>query len=88
MNFKDYIRDVPDFPTPGVVFKDITTLLENPEAFHQAAEALLAFTEGLRVNKVVGIESRGFFFAPLLASRLGAGFIPARKPGVTAYPME
>lgn len=81
MNFKDYIRDVPDFPTPGVVFKDITTLLENPDAFHQAAEALLAFTEGLRVNKVVGIESRGFFFAPLLARELGAGFIPARKPG-------
>lgn len=81
MNFKDYIRDVPDFPTPGVVFKDITTLLENPDAFHQAAEALLGFTEGLRVNKVVGIESRGFFFAPLLARELGAGFIPARKPG-------
>ncbi len=81
MNFKDYIRDIPDFPKPGVVFRDITPLLEDPGAFREAAAALLAFTEGIKVDKVVGIESRGFFFAPLLADRLGAGFIPARKPG-------
>ncbi|MDG1572275.1 adenine phosphoribosyltransferase [Robiginitalea sp. M366] len=81
MNFKAHIRDVPDFPAPGIVFKDITTLLEHPEAFRAAADALLAFADGLEVDKVVGIESRGFFFAPLLARELGAGFIPARKPG-------
>ena len=81
MNFKDYIREVPDFPSKGVVFKDITPLLEDPAAFREAGKALLAFTEGLAINKVVGIESRGFFFAPLLAEHLQAGFIPARKPG-------
>ncbi|UCE69530.1 MAG: adenine phosphoribosyltransferase [Flavobacteriaceae bacterium] len=81
MNFKHYIREVPDFPENGVVFKDITPLLEDPKAFQAAADALTGFTEGLHIDKVVGIESRGFFFAPLLASRLGAGFIPARKPG-------
>ena len=81
MNFKDYIREVPDFPEKGVVFKDITPLLEDPAVFRAATEALYGFTHGLQIDKVVGIESRGFFFAPLLASRLGAGFIPARKPG-------
>ena len=81
MNFKHFIREVPDFPEKGVVFKDITPLLEDPKAFQAAADALLGFTEGLHIDKVVGIESRGFFYAPILASRLGAGFIPARKPG-------
>ena len=81
MNFKHFIREVPDFPEKGVVFKDITPLLEDPKAFQAAADALLGFTEGLHIDKVVGIESRGFFYAPLLAYRLGAGFIPARKPG-------
>lgn len=81
MNFKDYIREVPDFPSKGVVFKDITPLLEDPVAFREAGRALLAFTEGMKIDKVVGIESRGFFFAPLLAEHLQAGFIPARKPG-------
>ncbi len=81
MNFKHFIRDVPDFPEEGVVFKDITPLLEDPGAFKAAADALYGFTEGLEIDKVVGIESRGFFFAPLLASRLDVGFIPARKPG-------
>ena len=81
MNFKHFIREVPDFPEKGVVFKDITPLLEDPRAFQAATDALFGFTEGLEIDKVVGIESRGFFFAPLLAARLGAGFIPARKPG-------
>ena len=81
MNFKHFIREVPDFPEKGVVFKDITPLLEDPKAFQVATDALYGFTEGLQIDKVVGIESRGFFFAPLIASRLGAGFIPARKPG-------
>lgn len=81
MNFKDYIREVPDFPSKGIVFKDITPLLEDPVAFREAGRALLAFADGMKIDKVVGIESRGFFFAPLLAEHLQAGFIPARKPG-------
>lgn len=81
VNFKDYIREVPDFPTPGISFKDITTLLEDPKAFREAGRALIQLTRGLEVDKVVGIESRGFFFAPLLAEHHGAGFVPARKPG-------
>lgn len=81
MNFQDYIREVPDFPTEGVSFKDITPLLEDPAAFKGAAEALFAFVAGQKIDKVVGIESRGFFFAPMLAERLEAGFVPARKPG-------
>ncbi len=81
MNFKDYIREVPDFPSKGIVFKDITPLLEDPAAFREAGRALLAFADGMKIDKVVGIESRGFFFAPLLAEHLQAGFIPARKPG-------
>lgn len=81
MNLQDYIEEVPDFPKKGVSFKDITPLLEDPEAFAFTASKLLAFTEGLKIDKVVGIESRGFFFAPLLAHSLKAGFIPARKPG-------
>ncbi len=81
MNLRDYITEVPNFPEKGVSFKDITPLLEDPQAFALAADQLLDFTEGLHIDKVVGIESRGFFFAPLLAHRLNAGFIPARKPG-------
>ena len=81
MNLRDYIEEVPDFPEKGVSFKDITPLLEDPGAFAFAAQALMDFTEGLKIDKVVGIESRGYFFAPLLAYKLGAGFIPARKPG-------
>ena len=81
MNFKDYIREVPDFPTPGISFKDITPLLEDPVAFKKAGEALLDFVRDLDVDKVVGIESRGFFYAPILAEKLGVGFVPARKPG-------
>jgi adenine phosphoribosyltransferase len=81
VNLRDYIEEVPDFPEKGVSFKDITPLLEDPAAFAFAAGELLNFTRGLEIDKVVGIESRGFFFAPLLAHSLGAGFIPARKPG-------
>jgi adenine phosphoribosyltransferase len=81
VNLRDYIEEVPDFPEKGVSFKDITPLLEDPAAFAFAARELLEFTDGLSIDKVVGIESRGFFFAPLLAYHLKAGFIPARKPG-------
>ncbi len=81
IQLKDYIRDIKDFPKPGIVYKDITPLLQNPQATRATVQALLDLLNSNRIDKVVGIESRGFFFATLLAERLGAGFIPVRKPG-------
>lgn len=80
-DFKAYIRDVPDFPKPGIVFKDITPLLMHPEAFREAIKALVAPYRGKNINKVVGIESRGFIFGAAAAIELGAGFVPIRKKG-------
>lgn len=82
---EDYIRDIQDFPKPGIVYKDITPLLQDPEAMNLATEALLKLLKGAKIDKVVGIESRGFFFATLLAQKLNAGFIPIRKPGKLPY---
>ncbi|MGB7843436.1 MAG: adenine phosphoribosyltransferase [Salinimicrobium sp.] len=81
MNLKDYIRDIKDFPKPGIVYKDITPLLQSPHATKHTTQALLDLLTSNRIDKVVGIESRGFFFATLLAERLNAGFVPVRKPG-------
>ncbi|MDX1364721.1 adenine phosphoribosyltransferase [Arenibacter latericius] len=81
MNFKKYIRNVSDFPEKGIVFKDITPLLQDSRALAEAKEALLQMLGDKKVNKVVGMESRGFFFAPMLAVDLNAGFVPVRKPG-------
>ncbi len=81
MDFKSYIRDIKDFPKEGIVFKDITPLLKDSVALKKASEALLELVGDQKIDKVVGMESRGFFFAPLLAIELGAGFIPIRKPG-------
>lgn len=81
MNLHNYIRTINDFPKPGIVFKDITPLLNSPEATSACLDELIAMLEGQKIDKVVGIESRGFFFATLLAHRLGAGFVPIRKPG-------
>jgi adenine phosphoribosyltransferase len=75
------IRDVPDFPKKGVVFKDITPVLSDPRLFRQAIEALADRWKGERVAKVLGVESRGFLFAAPLAYRLGAGLCIVRKPG-------
>ena len=75
-----YIRTVKDFPKPGIGFKDITTLLKEPQAFAQVIDLLTAQYQNKRIQKVVGIESRGFIFGAPLALRLGAGFVPARKP--------
>ncbi|MBT8305969.1 MAG: adenine phosphoribosyltransferase [Maribacter sp.] len=85
MNLKTFIRDIPDFPTQGVVFRDITPLLSDPEAIKYTEEALLDLLGEVKIDKVVGMESRGFFFAPMLASRLNAGFVPVRKPGKLPY---
>jgi adenine phosphoribosyltransferase len=75
------IRDAPDFPRSGILFKDITTLLKDGAAFHQAVEELHERCRGAGATKVVGIESRGFIFAAPLAYRLGAGLVPVRKLG-------
>jgi len=76
-----HIRDVPDFPKKGIIFKDITPLLMDREALKLAMTALARRFEGLGVAKVVGIESRGYIFAPAIALSLDAGFVPVRKPG-------
>ncbi len=81
MEIKSYIRDINDFPKKGIVFKDITPLLKDHNAFKKAAQELYALIENERIDKVVGMESRGFFFAPLLAEKLSAGFVPVRKAG-------
>ena len=81
MDLKTYIRNVKDFPKQGIMFRDITTLLKNPEAFNYTLEQLLTFVKEKKINKVVGIESRGFIFGAVLANKLNCGFIPVRKPG-------
>lgn len=78
---EDWIREVPDFPKPGILFKDITTLLKQPAALREAADLLAERFADRRIDQVVGIEARGFIFAPLVAYRLNAGFVPVRKPG-------
>jgi adenine phosphoribosyltransferase len=76
-----HLRDVPDFPQPGIVFKDLTPLLADVDAFRYAVDAIADHAAGLTVDKVVGIEARGFIFAAAVAYRLGAGFVPVRKAG-------
>jgi len=80
MTLNQYIRDVQDFPKPGVMFKDITPLLGNPQAVKECMALLINNLRDKKIDKVVGAESRGFFFATLLAYELGAGFVPVRKP--------
>ncbi|MDD9370450.1 MAG: adenine phosphoribosyltransferase [Acidimicrobiales bacterium] len=76
-----HLRDIPDFPKPGIVFKDLTPLLADVDAFRFTVDAIADHAEGLSVDKVVGVEARGFIFAAAVAYRLGAGFVPVRKPG-------
>jgi len=80
-SLKAVIRDVPDFPKPGIVFKDITTLLKNPKAFRRALDLFTVLCGDHLADKVVAIESRGFIVGAPLADRLGLGFVPLRKPG-------
>ena len=82
---QEFIRDIHDFPKPGIVFKDITPLLSDSEAMKECADALYDLINDKKIDKVVGIESRGFFFGTLLAQKLDAGFIPVRKPGKLPY---
>ncbi|MEA5580914.1 adenine phosphoribosyltransferase [Nodularia harveyana UHCC-0300] len=90
MDLKSLIRDIPDFPKPGILFRDITTLLRDPEGLRYTIDF---FTEkciesGLKADYVVGMESRGFIFAAPLAYKLNAGFIPVRKPGKLPAPVH
>ncbi len=71
---------MPDFPKPGILFYDITTLLKDPVGLHRAVDALANHYVGRKIDRVVGIEARGFIFAPMVAYRLNAGFVPVRKP--------
>lgn len=79
-NLKQLIREVPDWPKPGILFYDLTTLLKDKRGFSTLIEQMCAHYAGRPVDIVTGIEARGFIFAPALAIRLGAGFVPVRKP--------
>ncbi len=81
MDLRDHIRDVADFPKPGIVFKDITPLLVEPAAFDEAVTRLAVYARPLGVELIVAAEARGFIFGGALARELGVGFVPARKPG-------
>lgn len=81
MNLDSIIRTIPDFPKPGIQFKDITTILKDPAALAYCIDTLYDTYKDQRIAKVVGIESRGFIIGTALAYRLGAGFVPVRKPG-------
>jgi len=77
----DYVRNIPDFPKPGILFRDITTLLQDPVAFKKSVDALVKKFKGKKVDKVVAVEARGFIVGGAVAQRLGAGFVPVRKKG-------
>src|SRR4026209_2852055 len=81
VNYHALIREVPDFPKPGILFYDITTLLKDTRALASITDELTAYYQGQQIAKVIGIESRGFIFGGMLATRLQAGFVPVRKPG-------
>lgn len=81
MDLRDFIRDVPDFPAPGILFRDITPLLRDPAAFGFALETLTDAVRDVAPDAIVGIESRGFIFGAPVAARLGLPFVPVRKPG-------
>ncbi|MBI5695718.1 MAG: adenine phosphoribosyltransferase [Nitrospirae bacterium] len=80
-DLKARVRDIPDFPKKGILFRDITTLLKDEQSFQKVIDKFSAFYEDEGIEKVVGIESRGFIFGAPLAYTLGAGFVPVRKPG-------
>ncbi len=83
-NIENYIRDIKDFPKQGIIFKDITPLLSDADALKETTKSLLELVPE-DIDKVVGIEARGFFFGTLLAEHLNAGFVPIRKPGKLPY---
>jgi adenine phosphoribosyltransferase len=78
---KNAVRNIPDFPIPGIQFKDVTTLFKDPQILQELVDGLYEIYKNKGITKVVGIESRGFILGPLLAVRLNVGFVPIRKPG-------
>jgi adenine phosphoribosyltransferase len=85
MDFKSFIRDIPDFPKEGIIFKDITPLIGDAAAFKGVIDHLAQRYQGQKIDKAVGIEARGFIFAGALAKELGIGMVPIRKPGKLPY---
>ncbi len=85
MNLEKYIRSIPDFPRKGILFRDITTLLNNPKAFKAAVNMLSGRLKNKKVDVIAAAESRGFIFGSALAYKLGCGFVPVRKPGKLPY---
>ena len=81
MSVKDYIRTIPDFPSPGIMFRDVTTLFGDPRGFRMAVDQLLLPWAGVRIDKVAGLEARGFILGGAVAHQLSAGFVPMRKKG-------
>lgn len=82
---KQVVRDIPDFPTPGILFKDITPILKDPDLCNEVVDALVEHLDGLKVDVVTGVESRGFLFGVMLANRLRVPFVPVRKKGKLPY---
>lgn len=85
MSLKKYVRDIQGFPKEGILFKDITPLLIDPKARKECLEILVSTLKDKQIDKVIGVESRGFFFGMLLADALNAGFVPVRKPNKLPY---
>ena len=85
MDFKDVIRTIPDYPQPGIMFRDITTLLGNARAFRRAIDEMVQPYAGTRVDKVAGLEARGFILGGAVAHQLSIGFVPIRKKGKLPY---
>ncbi len=81
MNFKEYIRNIPDFPQKGILFRDITTLLKEPAVFKDVIDRLVKQYQDTKIDKVISVEARGYIFGGALAYLLGCGFVPVRKPG-------
>lgn len=86
MDLQSTIRPIPDFPKPGILFRDITTLLQNPDALNAAIAGMTYHCQTLGAEVIVGVESRGFLFGPAIAQQLGVGFVPVRKPGKLPAP--
>jgi adenine phosphoribosyltransferase len=84
-DLRSFVRDVPDFPKPGILFRDLTPLMGHPAAFHETIERLAERTTRLEPAAIAAIESRGFIFGAAVAARLGLGFVPLRKPGKLPY---
>jgi adenine phosphoribosyltransferase len=85
VNLRDYVRDIPGFPKPGILFRDITPLMASPQAFNAAVEGLAEYGRQVEADIVIGAEARGFLLGPAVAAELESGFVLARKPGKLPY---